>query len=172
MVRTAATVEPELVVPLDAATGDQVGGKAHNLARVSALGLAVPPAIVLTDRACRAFLDSADLHDPIAALTEKLPGKSRTAVSCAAETITALIVDAPLPEDVRSALDQHLPALLPGPFIVRSSAIGEDSSVASFAGQLDSSVTSLLAARCIKPSSGCGRRGGRSARWRTSSRAA
>ena len=138
MPRSTAPIERELVVALADATGDRVGGKARNLAQLAELGAAVPPAIVLTDRAARAFLDAADLHQPIAVLTANLAGKSRTAVKSAAETIAALVVDAALPPDVQSALDRHLAPLMPGPFIVRSSAIGEDSGAASFAGQLDS----------------------------------
>ena len=81
----------------------------------------------------------AELHSDRRADRE-LPGKSRTGRRAApAETITALIVDAPLPEDVRSALR---PAICQprcaAPLIVRSSAVGEDSRAASFAGQLDS----------------------------------
>lgn len=138
MARTSVAIERELVVTLAHATDDSVGGKARNLARLSSLGLAVPPAVVLTDAARRAFLDAGDLLGPIAALTEKLEGKSVTAVKCAAETIAALLCDSPLPMDVRSALDCQLLPLLPGPLIVRSSAMGEDSLAASFAGQLDS----------------------------------
>src|SRR5262249_19527355 len=63
---------------------------------------------------------------------------SRTAVVCAAETIASLFLASPLPAEIRSALDSCLPPLLPGLLIVRSSALGEDSGVASFAGQLDS----------------------------------
>ena len=133
------TSPTRLVVPIATAIGEtSVGGKARNLARLAALGLAVPPAVVVTDAGLRAFLDAGDLHDPIAMLCDELSGKSHTTVRAAAETIAALFLDATLPADLRTALDARVSSLLPGPFIVRSSAIGEDSSAASFAGQLDS----------------------------------
>src|SRR5262249_39448802 len=136
MALTSTTLD--LVVRLADATEAAVGAKARNLARLSALGFAVPPAVVLTDSSFRRFLDFGDLHGPIASLTDSLEGKSVTAVQCAAETIAALLLESPFPIEIRSALDNEVVSLLPGPIIVRSSAIGEDSIAASFAGQLDS----------------------------------
>ena len=44
-----------------------IGGKAWSLARMSAMGLAVPPAFVVTTEACRAFLASGDMPPSLSA---------------------------------------------------------------------------------------------------------
>jgi pyruvate,water dikinase len=90
-----------------------VGAKARSLQHMRQLGFHTPDGRVLIPRAL-------DL------LTRGAPE----------EDIPALIDSAPLPPEVSRALVEAR-ALGPGPYIVRSSAIGEDSADASFAGQLD-----------------------------------
>lgn len=125
------------IVPLDRATLlDLVGGKAHNLCRVVELGLRVPGGFVVTTRAFEAHLQENDLAVRINAFSSQCGlGHDRQL----SERIHDLIINTPLSSKlrdlVRSAAEEFLNR---GPVVVRSSAVGEDSARASFAGQLDS----------------------------------
>jgi pyruvate,water dikinase len=120
-----------LVCPL--ARADRVagcGGKAANLARALRLGLPVPAGVVITDRAFREFLGA----NGLAAAAESPP-----AGGAAAEALRARVVAATIPPPLWDELTAALAGLPPGERLaVRSSAVGEDSAHASFAGQLDS----------------------------------
>jgi pyruvate,water dikinase len=118
------------IVPLDRVTPlDLVGGKAYNLCKVSRLGLRVPGGFVVTTRAFEAHLEENDLAVKIQALSQRQ----------LSTRIRGLIVNTPLSPELRDLLDPAAEELLNrGPVVVRSSAVGEDSARASFAGQLDS----------------------------------
>jgi pyruvate,water dikinase len=64
--------------------------------------------------------------------------RSTIGLRSTAETIAALIRETPIPAAVDDAVDRAASELAGGTLIVRSSAVGEDSDGASFAGQLDS----------------------------------
>lgn len=133
------SASPYALVPLDAARGPEHGAKARNLARVAALGLAVPRAFVAPDRVFQRFLDDGGLRAPIAAILSVIDARDVSTVQAAAASIRALVLDAPLAPALRAALDHAREALGCGArLIVRSSGVGEDSADASFAGQLDS----------------------------------
>lgn len=106
-----------LVVPLaelrraDAAT---VGGKAAHLGELSANGFAVPDAAVITTRA---FLESIGSLDDV-------PDRER-------------VLGLSLPADLETALRAAVGKLGGHALAVRSSALGEDGTGASFAGQYD-----------------------------------
>ena len=113
----------------DATLLDLVGGKAHNLWRASELGLRVPDGFVVTTRAFEAHLDENDLAGKIRALSQrKLSARIR-------DLIVNTSLSSRLRDRLRSAAEELLDR---GPIVVRSSAVGEDSARASFAGQLDS----------------------------------
>src|SRR5678816_125957 len=118
------------IVPLDQATLPEfAGGKAHNLYRVLKLGLRVPDGFVVTTNAFETYLEENDLAERIHTLSQQQ----------LSARIHDLIVNTPLSRELRDWLDSASEELLKsGPVVVRSSAIGEDSARASFAGQLDS----------------------------------
>jgi len=125
------------MVSLDHATRlDLVGGKAHNLHRVLKLGVRVPGGFVVTTRAFEAHLQENDLAVRINAFSSQCGlGRDRQLSA----SIHALIVNTPLSQRLRDLLGPAAEELLNrGPVVVRSSAVGEDSARASFAGQLDS----------------------------------
>jgi pyruvate,water dikinase len=127
-----------LILPLDQALIErEVGGKAFKLARLRQEGHRVPDGFVITDAAFQQFLTHSDLLGPIGAACSRLDVRSRLGIQCAADTIAALVRNAPIPEAIDEAL-KEASLVLGGPLIVRSSAVGEDSAAASFAGQLDS----------------------------------
>ncbi len=125
----------------DGAAG--VGGKALALARMARAGIAVPPFLAVTTAAYEAFLDAAQLRARI--LTE-LDRKDFADMRWeemwdAALRIRSLFLTAPLPEELRAALAQPIAARFAGvATVVRSSAPGEDSAGASFAGLHESYV--------------------------------
>ena len=128
------------VLPLvEALEPAQVGGKACSLARMLACEVPVPEGVVLTNAAFQAFLAQDGLGARIAELAAGLDARDVAGVQATAARIRELVLAAELPPPVRSALHEACTRLPPGePLIVRSSAVGEDSAHASFAGQLDS----------------------------------
>ncbi len=103
----------------------QAGGKGASLARMSALGLPVPPGFVI----------------PAGALADALPDggaelralAARQDAEAAQELVRTVTLDAGLREEVLRSYAELGPGDLP--VAVRSSACAEDSEAASFAGQ-------------------------------------
>jgi pyruvate,water dikinase len=124
-----------------------VGGKAASLGELhkacAGLGVGIPPGFVLTAQAWRALLDQAGLQPTLDTLLEGLDTTDPTALAKAGAQARALVLQAPLPAAVESALRAawrelartHGPAQA---VAVRSSATAEDLPHASFAGQHDS----------------------------------
>lgn len=115
------------------------GGKAANLARLLRLGIRVPPGFVILDRAFQGFLEANDLHEVIeewcADLDPRHPVRFQNAAQAIRERINAATIPTDLQEEIRAAWYDMLGGRT---VVVRSSALGEDSEHASFAGQLDS----------------------------------
>ncbi|MGH8989601.1 MAG: PEP/pyruvate-binding domain-containing protein [Acidimicrobiales bacterium] len=122
-----------------------VGGKGASLGEMVHLGLPVPPGCVVTTKA---FLDALTEIDPAGSRTatiERLDPLDRAAVERATSPLRAAIADCALPSALESELLEHYRRLGDGrptdrgqsPVAVRSSATGEDSLDASFAGLQD-----------------------------------
>jgi phosphoenolpyruvate synthase/pyruvate phosphate dikinase len=111
--RTANREPRSFLVPLSSALNEgHVGGKARNLARLIELGQPVPDGFVVTNAALQCALSrNADGH---------------------------AIRHGSLPTELVADLDFLQTICSWDTFVVRSSAAGEDSASASFAGQLDS----------------------------------
>lgn len=117
----------------------EFGGKAYHLSRMLDEGLPVFPGFVVTNHAFQAFLDVNQLRDPIASIVDQIDVANPASLQQASRTIRELVQNSALPERLADDLHRQWNALLPGKtLIVRSSAVGEDSQQASFAGQLDS----------------------------------
>ena len=122
----------------DAHRSGGVGGKAANLGEMLHQSIAVPPGFVVTDAAFQFFLDQNALRGPI---DEALAGLKPefASVNAASEAIRQRVLAAEIPASVFDNIRDMLSVKLPGARLaVRSSAIGEDSRQAAFAGQLDS----------------------------------
>ena len=120
-----------------------MGGKALALARMARSGIAVPPFVAVTTDAYAAFLDATGLSLRISFELERkeLADMRWEELWDAALRIRSLFLTTPLPEEVRAALAQPLAARFSGvSTVVRSSAPGEDSAGASFAGLHESFV--------------------------------
>ncbi len=129
-----------LIVPLERAVDPrQAGGKAWNLGKLIGLGFPVPSGFVLTSEAFERFLAVDRLGAGIEVLQRRLDPADSTGRREASRAIRERVNGGTLPADVLEALDaaaRELPAQ--AKWAVRSSAVGEDSAAASFAGQFDS----------------------------------
>lgn len=105
----------------------ELGGKGARLAELLQAGFRVPNGTCVTRAAFRSFLVTTGLDARIAALGDDLE-------SCA--PIRAAIEETPVPEDLRAQIVAAY-GRLGDNVAVRSSALGEDSESASFAGQHD-----------------------------------
>lgn len=116
-----------------------VGGKAANLGSMLEQGINVPPGLVVTDKAFQQFLDENELRAPIAAQLEGLQPDQLAQLNSAAEAIGQHVLAAQIPNQVWKSIQGLRRSLMPqAALAVRSSAVGEDSKQAAFAGQLDS----------------------------------
>ena len=131
------------LVPLTGHSSEgAVGGKARNLSRLMALGLPVPPGVVVTSAAFDRMLDDGGLRARVAEAEHRADvdddeGLPVTALAASAETIASLLRAAPWPPAVEACVHQAAREMLHGTVAVRSSAVGEDGGDASFAGQFD-----------------------------------
>ncbi len=134
-----AAAEPFCVSLLADTDRTLVGGKAHALAAMLRLGVRVPAGFVITTRAFAAHLDQHALADRIAQLCDGLTPRDTAHMKDVSATIASVVRSASLASGLRDqVLHAAQPLLRNGPVVVRSSAVGEDSSTGSFAGQLDS----------------------------------
>ena len=116
-----------------------VGSKAYNLSRMLSLGIEVPPGFVVTARAFNDFLGETRIGPPITALCSDLSAHEPEQNQEISERIRQLVMEARIPDAILASVVAMRRAMLPQTtLIVRSSAVGEDSQSASFAGQLES----------------------------------
>ncbi|WP_328609020.1 PEP-utilizing enzyme [Amycolatopsis sp. NBC_00345] len=126
-----------VVLPLTAVgatMADLVGGKAANLGEMLAAGFDVPGGFCVTTTAYREFRPD----DPAFGELESCPADDVTRLAELSAKVRRLVLAAPVPSSVESAVRlacQRLSA--GGPVAVRSSSTAEDRPDASFAGQYD-----------------------------------
>ena len=120
---------------------DAVGGKGASLGELTAAGLPVPPGFVVTASTYRTFLETTGIGSEIFDALAVDDGLAE-----AAERARELVVETPVPDDVREDIlsayrelgEQSEGDADAEPFVaVRSSATAEDLPDASFAGQYE-----------------------------------
>jgi pyruvate,water dikinase len=112
------------------------GGKGASLSRIANAGLPVPRGFVVCASAFREFLGSINGVEFVETSLSGLDVHSNGALADSAAKIQQLICSNPLPPGIgQSIRDAHEDLGSEGLVAVRSSAIGEDSEAASFAGQ-------------------------------------
>jgi pyruvate,water dikinase len=113
------------------------GGKSSALGELIAAGIPVPPGFAVSTAAYRAFVDAAGLERMIAAAMAGLDPADVDAVGAASHRIGEAMRSAPVPAEVRDEIARRYAELghAEPPVAVRSSALGEDSREATFAGQ-------------------------------------
>lgn len=120
---------------------ENLGGKGASLVTMTAAGMPVPPGFVITTSAFDRFIGTS-LVEQINELLAGLDADDVAAVDEISAKIRDLILECPVPEDVREATRVAYDKLQSQfaetvPVAVRSSATAEDLPDASFAGQQD-----------------------------------
>ncbi len=136
-----AYVIPDTLI--DEKTVACVGGKALALARMARAGMVVPPFVAIATNAYEAYLQTTGLRTRILFELERkdFADMRWEELWDVALRIRNLFQTTPLPDDLRAALAQPLAArFADAATVVRSSAPGEDSAAASFAGLHESYV--------------------------------
>jgi pyruvate,water dikinase len=135
-----------LVIPLKQISENdrpRVGGKAFALSRMAATGLHVPDAFSITTDAYDLYVDATGLRERILLELHRKDFKDMRweEIWDAALRIRSLFLKTAMPDPVAAALREAAEALFSKtPVVVRSSAPGEDSAKASFAGLHESYV--------------------------------
>jgi pyruvate, water dikinase len=124
-----------------------VGGKGASLGELTRAGVAVPPGFVVTVDAFAAAMAAIDPSGALRAELSALDAADLAGIAAAAARLRALVIAAPLADDVYAAIAVAYAQLGPGDsateilintdVAVRSSATPEDSAEASFAGLQD-----------------------------------
>ena len=115
-----------------------VGGKAFGLARLTALGMRVPRWLVLPTTIFHDHLLATGIDVVVKELVTSLEGaRSNRELARVAGDLRRAVMSAEIDGELRRSMETIYAELGPGPLAVRSSAIDEDGSRHSFAGQLD-----------------------------------
>ena len=123
---------------------DEFGAKSANLGELLSAGIPVPQGYAISARAYSAFVEEAGLGGAIAAALSRSVSQDVAAIGAASKAIDEAMRFAPVPESLRAELQDRYDELAretgeDEPAVaVRSSALGEDSREASYAGQQES----------------------------------
>lgn len=100
-------------------------------------GMPVPPGFVVVAGAFDRFVEGAGLDRKIEEALAGVDVETSTTIDQASESIRQLILDASMPDDTREEIEMEFKTLGAELIAVRSSATAEDSSSASWAGELE-----------------------------------
>jgi len=120
---------------------ERVGGKGASLAELMAAGFQVPAGFCVTADGYRHFAEATDLERQIEAVLDSADLSTPGAQAAAAERVCRLVAETPLPDELCEQISQaydSLTAMTGLACAVRSSAVSEDGSAASFAGLYES----------------------------------
>lgn len=115
----------------------EAGGKGASLGEMTNAKIPVPPGFVLLASAFDRFLIETDLEQELEAQLKKVNYNDVNSVDGASSVIRALIAKAPMPKDLERDIVSEFKKLKTKLVAVRSSATAEDSSAASWAGELE-----------------------------------
>lgn len=115
----------------------EAGGKGASLGEMTNAKITVPPGYVLLASAFDRFLEETDLTQEVVAILGKVNYSDINAVDGASAEIRDLIMSAKMPKDLEKDLVSEFKKLKTKFVAVRSSATAEDSSDASWAGELE-----------------------------------
>ena len=113
------------------------GGKGASLGEMTQSKIPVPPGFVILAGAFDRFLIETDLEQELEAQLKKVNYKDINSVDGASNIIRALISRAKMPTDLEKDIISNFKKLKTKFVAVRSSATAEDSSSASWAGELE-----------------------------------
>jgi pyruvate,water dikinase len=111
-----------------------VGGKGANLGELTGAGVPVPPGFVVTAPAYLEAMEAAGVRERLAEIAAGVDVDDPVALRDSSEELRQLVVKASAPDALRSEIVRAYERLGRGRVAVRSSATGEDTADASFAG--------------------------------------
>lgn len=114
------------------------GGKGASLGEMINAGINVPPGFVIASFVFDEFIKEANLKDSISAMLSKVNPNDLKQVEAASKEIMNAVTDAKMPDGITKEILVNFEKLGSRFVAVRSSATAEDSSAASWAGQLES----------------------------------
>jgi pyruvate,water dikinase len=120
----------------DASSVPEVGGKCASLGELLRAGMNVPPGFAVTTAAHTRFLEEHDLRRREQELLDGVDYERTSEVAEASRKLRELVEQCAVPAAVEGEIRAAYGAMEARPVAVRSSAIAEDMSTASFAGQL------------------------------------
>ncbi|MFA5183994.1 MAG: PEP/pyruvate-binding domain-containing protein [Patescibacteria group bacterium] len=115
----------------------EAGGKGASLGEMTGAKIPVPPGFVILADAFYRFLEETDLTQAVQAVLDKVNYKDINAVDGASVQIRDMILKASMPKDLEKDIKTDFKKLKTKFVAVRSSATAEDSSSASWAGELE-----------------------------------
>ncbi|MBR3664644.1 MAG: phosphoenolpyruvate synthase [Desulfovibrio sp.] len=145
----SARPDAPLILPLSEIRLDHsgvVGGKMANLGEIAAnVGLPVPAGFAVTVSAYEHFMRTNGLFDLVREKMQACDMSSLDEAMRLSQELQAAIMQAPLPEDLREAIEESTQALVASEgegvlLALRSSAVGEDAQNTTFAGQYRSEL--------------------------------
>lgn len=116
---------------------DIAGGKGASLGEMTQAGIPVPPGFVVLAPTFDLFIKEAGLEKKIETELKKVNYKNVKSVDTASKNIRKLIISAKFPKDIGNEIVNDFKKLKIKYVAVRSSATAEDSSSASWAGELE-----------------------------------
>ncbi|MCG8549036.1 MAG: PEP-utilizing enzyme [Desulfobacterales bacterium] len=122
------------------ASVQNIGGKGSNLARMTAMGINIPPGYAITTQCMADVFKKNHIFERVSEnLATLSPDSARESIEKCARVIKKEIENLEIPSDVTGMiLEKHHRIIAGSYFSVRSSAVDEDRSGASFAGLHDS----------------------------------
>ena len=114
------------------------GGKGASLGEMTRVGMAVPPGFVVLASAFDRFLEETNLSADIDKILKGVKIEDTKSIDKASNKIRALIWKVNFPNDIAEEIKKEFIKLQAPLVAVRSSATVEDSSTASWAGELES----------------------------------
>ena len=114
------------------------GGKGASLGEMTQAGILVPSGFVILSNSFEKFLEETDLNIKIDSILHSVNHDEIHTVENASEKIRELILNAEIPQNIFADIQKFFKKLNSKFVAVRSSATTEDSSTASWAGQLES----------------------------------
>lgn len=116
---------------------DIAGGKGASLGEMTQAKISVPPGFVVLSSAFNRFVEETQLKEEIAARLSEVDHHDTNSVDRASNILRDVIHDTPMPKDLEKEILTAFTKLDAKYVAVRSSATAEDSSIASWAGELE-----------------------------------
>jgi pyruvate, water dikinase len=115
----------------------EAGGKGASLGEMTQAGISIPPGFVILANAFDRFLEETDLNIEIEARLKEVNPEDTNSIDKASSVLRDVFHDTKMPDDLAEEILKDFDKLGAEYVAVRSSATAEDSSIASWAGELD-----------------------------------